>query len=129
MQQKARKNPGATRAGAGRVALLDAKLQSMRAEHESVARDYAAVVESGAMIDSMNVGFGLRQNNLKLNASRLVKEIVMDAMEASGIAAYRQNSEFSLGRHMRDALSASVMISNDRLLEYNATMQLIHRGR
>ena len=75
------------------------------------------------------VGFGLRQNNLKLNASRLVKEIVMDAMEACGIAAYRQDSAFSLGRHMRDALSACVMISNDRILEYNATMQLIHRGR
>jgi len=129
MQQKARKNPNASRAGAGRIALLDAKLQSMRAEHESVARDYAALVESGTIIDSMNVAFGLRQNNLKLDASRLVKEIVMDGMEACGIAAYRQNSPFSLGRHMRDALSASVMISNDRILEYNATMQLIHRGR
>ncbi|MBX3707309.1 MAG: acyl-CoA/acyl-ACP dehydrogenase [Pseudomonadales bacterium] len=129
MQQKARKDPNATRGTAARIALLDARLQSMRAEQESVARDYAALVGSGTLIDSMNVGFGLRQNNLKLNASRLVKEIVMDAMEACGIAAYRQDSAFSLGRHMRDALSACVMISNDRILEYNATMQLIHRGR
>lgn len=129
MQKKARKDLNASRAHAARIAMLDAKLQTMRAEHEWVAREYATLVESGEKIDAMNVGFGLRQNQLKLNASRLVKEIVVDAMEASGISAYRRNSEYSLDRHLRDALSASVMISNDRIIEYNATMELIHRGR
>jgi acyl-CoA dehydrogenase len=49
--------------------------------------------------------------------------------KVAGIAAYRNNSEFSLGRHLRDALSASLMISNERIVEYNATLQMLYRDR
>jgi acyl-CoA dehydrogenase len=37
-------------------------------------------------------------------------------MQACGLAGYRNDSEFSVGRHLRDILSSPVMISNDRIL-------------
>ena len=40
----------------------------------------------------------------------------MSAMRACGLSGYRNDSEFSVGRHLRDILSSPVMISNDRIL-------------
>lgn len=124
-----RKHPGKIPAKAKEFAVLDSKLQQMKAEHEHVTQAYETLLASGKKIDVFNVGFALQINNLKLNASNHVKEIVTDAIQVAGIAAYRNNSEFSLGRHLRDALSASLMISNERIVEYNATLQMLYRDR
>jgi acyl-CoA dehydrogenase len=40
----------------------------------------------------------------------------MSAMQACGLSGYRNDGEFSIGRHLRDILSAPIMISNDRIL-------------
>jgi acyl-CoA dehydrogenase len=37
-------------------------------------------------------------------------------MQACGLSGYRNDGEFSIGRHLRDILSAPIMISNDRIL-------------
>jgi acyl-CoA dehydrogenase len=42
-----------------------------------------------------------------------------------GILGYKNDSPFSLGRQLRDSLSASLMISNDRILAKNAAMLLV----
>lgn len=126
---KYRKQPDKIPAKANQLAVLDSRLQQMKAEHEQVTQAYETLLASGRKIDVFNVGFALQINNLKLNASNHVKEIVADAIQAAGIAAYRNNSEFSLGRHLRDAMSASLMISNERIVEYNATLQMLYRHR
>lgn len=126
---KYRKQTDNIPAKANQLAVLDSKLQTMRAEHELVTQEYEALLASGRKIDMFNIGFALKINNLKLNASNHVKEIVTDAIQIAGIAAYRNNSEFSLGRHLRDSLSASLMISNERIVEYNATLQMLYRER
>ena len=41
---------------------------------------------------------------------------VMSAMRACGLSGYRTDGEASLGRHLRDVLSAPIMINNDRIL-------------
>ncbi|MCR9258127.1 MAG: acyl-CoA/acyl-ACP dehydrogenase [Pseudomonadaceae bacterium] len=127
--EKYRKQPDEIPAKANHLAVLDGKLQQMKAEHEHVTQAYEALLASGKKIDVFNVGFALQINNLKLNASNHVKEIVTEAIQVAGIAAYRNNSEYSLGRHLRDALSASLMISNERIVEYNATLQMLYRDR
>ena len=40
----------------------------------------------------------------------------MHALRACGLSGYRNDSEYSIGRHLRDVLSAPVMINNDRIL-------------
>ena len=53
---------------------------------------------------------------LKVEASDLAVATVMSAMRACGLAGYRNDGETSLGRHLRDVLSAPIMINNDRIL-------------
>ncbi len=40
----------------------------------------------------------------------------MSAMQACGLSGYRNDGEFSIGRHLRDVLSSPIMINNDRIL-------------
>jgi acyl-CoA dehydrogenase len=64
-------------------------------------------------------------NMLKVNASELAISTVMGAMQACGIAGYRNDTEFSMGRHLRDILSSPIMISNDRILANAAAASLL----
>ena len=52
----------------------------------------------------------------KVEASELAVSIVMSALRACGLAGYRCDGEFSIERHLRDVLSAPLMINNDRIL-------------
>ena len=54
-----------------------------------------------------------------------VPAIVHRALQIVGILGYKNDSPFSLGRHYRDALSASIMISNDRIAAKSAAMLLV----
>lgn len=62
---------------------------------------------------------------LKVEASELAVEAVTCALRAAGLSGYRNDGEASLGRHLRDVLSAPTMISNDRILSNLATACLI----
>ncbi len=48
-------------------------------------------------------------------------------MQITGILGYKNGTPFSLGRHLRDAQSAQLMISNDRILANTSNMLLIHK--
>jgi acyl-CoA dehydrogenase len=43
------------------------------------------------------------------------------------MSGYPCDSPYSLGRHLRDAHSAALMISNERVLSANAAMLLVHK--
>jgi acyl-CoA dehydrogenase len=64
-------------------------------------------------------------NLLKVEASNLAVETVMSAMRACGLSGYRTDGDFSIGRHLRDVLSAPLMINNDRILANIATTSLM----
>ena len=53
---------------------------------------------------------------LKVEASELATTTVLTAMRACGLAGYRNDSPFAMGRFLRDILSAPIMINNDRIL-------------
>jgi len=46
-------------------------------------------------------------------------------MRACGLAGYRNDGEFSVTRHLRDILSASIMINNDRILASAANAAML----
>jgi acyl-CoA dehydrogenase len=62
---------------------------------------------------------------LKVQASELAVETVMHAMRTAGLAGYRNDGDFTMGRHLRDVLSAPIMINNDRILANAATSTLM----
>ena len=49
----------------------------------------------------------------------------MSAMRACGLSGYRNDGDFSVGRHLRDVLSSPLMINNDRILANIATASLM----
>ena len=64
-------------------------------------------------------------NLLKVNTSEIATSIVMSAMQACGLAGYRNDGEFSVSRHLRDVISSSIMINNERILANTATASLL----
>jgi acyl-CoA dehydrogenase len=62
---------------------------------------------------------------LKVEASELAVQTVMSAMRACGLAGYRNDGEFSIGRALRDILSSPIMINNDRILTNIAATALM----
>jgi acyl-CoA dehydrogenase len=124
---EARKKPGVTPPAAVRLAELVAILSQMSSLVRSAALRYDDVADDEDALDSM--GFAIDMNALKISASTLVVEIVGRAMTICGMAGYREDSPFTLGRLLRDAHGAAVMVNNDRILANNAQMLLVHKDR
>lgn len=125
----ARRNPGAVPPTASRLAEVSTRLQAMRHNWLALATEFDELSGRGpaGMQELLSIGWALKLNNLKIGASQAAPQIVHDALQITGILGYKNDSPFSLGRHYRDVLSASLMISNDRILGKNASMLLIYK--
>lgn len=121
---EARKNPQLPPTSSLRLAEVDIVLQGMRNNVNAAAADYQRMLEDDDAEAFRSFGFATRINNLKLSSSQLVVDIVGRAMLICGISGYRNDSKFALGRHLRDAYGAALMVNNDRILAHNATMLL-----
>jgi acyl-CoA dehydrogenase len=125
---EARKNPGQVPPKASHLAQLSVKLQTMRNDVQALATEFDRITAlPNGMDELLTVGWALKMNNVKIAASEAVHRLVHDALQIIGIGAYKNDSKLSLGRHYRDALSASLMISNDRILAKTAPMLLIYK--
>lgn len=124
----ARKMPGKTPPTALRLAEVANKLQSMRANVHAVTQECAALQTAPEGNEAMlGMGFALRMNNLKIYCSEIMVEIVHEALLICGIMGYKNDTPYSLGRHLRDAHSAALMIGNDRIYAKNASLLLVHK--
>ena len=124
----ARKMPGKTPPMALRLAEVANKLQSMRANVHAVTQECAALQTAPEGNEAMlGMGFALRMNNLKIYCSEIMVEIVHEALLICGIMGYKNDTPYSLGRHLRDAHSAALMIGNDRIYAKNASLLLVHK--
>ena len=128
VRAEARKKPGTTPPAALRLAEVHAELQGMRASISAMASEYrelrADAHRSGELSE---MGFAVRINNLKVNTSRAVTRIAEAALQICGIHGYKNDSPFSVGRQLRDALSASLMVANDRIYAANASVLLVQK--
>lgn len=126
VREAARKPKGSTPPGALRLAELDVQLSSFRAHVAQAAHVFDSLDHDAA--GATAVGLALDFNLLKVHASEAVVEIVTMALRICGIDAYKLDSPWSLGRHLRDAHSAALMVNNDRILGNAASMELVHKG-
>jgi acyl-CoA dehydrogenase len=110
--------PGAAHFTAARMTL--AKLRAMITVNLDT---YTAHEHDERALSSLD--FQSSINLLKVEASELAVETVMSAMRACGLSGYRNDGDFSVGRHLRDVLSAPLMINNDRILANIATAGLM----
>src|SRR6202012_5270679 len=72
-----------------------------------------------------SVDFQSSINLLKVEASELAVTTVLHAMRACGLSGYRNDSDVSIGRHLRDVLSSPLMINNDRIMANVASASLL----
>lgn len=126
VQKSARSKPGSVPTSATRLAELLALQQQFRDLVLSAAARFDAAADDDEVLTG--IGFSLAMNNLKVSTSGLVVEVVSQALLVAGIAGYREDGPFRLGRHLRDAHGAALMVNNDRILANNAQLALVHRG-
>jgi acyl-CoA dehydrogenase len=118
----ARQKPGEPLPAALRLSHVMSDLSLLRAEVRG-ALDEFLVSEDRERMATM--AFALRFNNLKLAASEQAPRVCQGALTTTGIVGFKNDTPFSVGRHLRDAMSACLMVANDRIHQTNAGLLLI----
>jgi len=107
-----------------RLSQLMSELSLLRAEVRNGLREYVeADAEDRESLSTM--ASILRFNNLKIAASEQAPRVCQGAMSVCGIVGYKNDTPFSVGRHLRDTMSACLMVANDRIHQTNASLLLI----
>lgn len=127
VQGQARKSPGQLPPGALRLAELNNLILQLEGLVEGADHRYADAEADPE--ETSSVGFSVAMNSLKVSASSLAVDIVGRALLICGIAGYRDDSPFSIGRMLRDIYGATLMVNNDRINGNNAQLLLMHRDR
>ncbi|PWK53697.1 acyl-CoA dehydrogenase family protein [Pleionea mediterranea] len=122
-----RKNPNMPPISSIRLAEVETQLHTMRNNVLAAIDDYQSLLDKNDSDSFTNFGFTIRTNNLKINSSKLLIDIVGQAMMICGIASYRNNHDLSLTRHIRDAYGASLMVNNDRIIMHNSSLVVMHK--
>jgi acyl-CoA dehydrogenase len=109
-----RQSNGQMPPGAAHFTQAVSTLRTLRGVLASALRSYQAAIADEKSLASLE--FQSMITLTKVQASELAATTVMSALRACGLSGYRNDSEFSIGRHLRDVLSAPIMISNDRIM-------------
>lgn len=121
----ARRSPGESPPAALRLSHLMSRLSLLRAEVEAGLRDFVEASVDPERTWLSTVAGSLRFNNLKIAVSELAPVVCQEALGVTGIAGFKNDTPFSVGRHLRDTMSACLMIANERIHQTNANLLLI----
>jgi acyl-CoA dehydrogenase len=98
-------------------------LRTLRGVLAANLRSYEAIMSDEKAISSLE--FQAMITLTKVQASELAVTAVLSSLRACGLSGYRNDTEFTIGRLLRDVLSAPLMINNDRILANLATTSLM----
>jgi acyl-CoA dehydrogenase len=120
----AKRKPGEQPPAALRLSVLMSELSLLRAEVYSGLREFVeASADDRARLSEMATI--LRFNNLKIAASEQAPRVCQGALGVCGIVGFKNDTPFSVGRHLRDTMSACLMVANERIHQTNASLLLI----
>ena len=119
----ARRAPGEPVPAAVKLSHVMTQLAMLRAEVNAALEEFLAADEDHERLSTM--AFALHFNNLKLAASEQAPRVCQGAMGVCGIVGFKNDTPFSIGRHLRDSMSAALMVANERLHQTNAGLLLI----
>lgn len=119
----ARRAGGQMPPGASQHTRAVAALRSLRGTVAAALTTFEGMQDDPRRLGALETQAAL--NLLKVEASEQALETVMMAMRACGLAGYRSDGEFAIGRHLRDILSAPIMVHNDRILSNIAATTLM----
>jgi acyl-CoA dehydrogenase len=124
---QARQNPGTTPPSALRLSELSVRMAEFRALVQGAMQEYMSSADGERRPTLSTIGYAVRINNLKIAASEATVETCQSALRICGFAGYGNAGPYSVGRYLRDAHSAALMIANDRLHATNAALLLVYR--
>ena len=127
VREAARRRPGEPVPAAHGLSKVMSELTMLRAEVHAGLQDFVAWSDEPGRERLTTMGSVLRFNNLKLAASEQAPRICAAVLEVIGIAAYKNDSPFGIGRHLRDALSARLMVANERIHGVDAGLLMISK--
>jgi acyl-CoA dehydrogenase len=120
----AKRKPGEPLPAAIRLSELMSELSLLRAEVSLALREFCDTSEEDrAKLSEMATI--LRFNNLKIAASEQAPQVCQGALGVCGIVGYKNDTPFSVGRHLRDTMSACLMVANERIHKTDASLLLI----
>jgi acyl-CoA dehydrogenase len=76
---------------------------------------------------ALALSFASDMNTLKTSISTTAIQVVQEVLMICGMAGYKNGTEYSVGRHLRDLYSAPLMINNDRIAQNTASLLLAQR--
>jgi acyl-CoA dehydrogenase len=120
----AKRKPGEPLPAAIRLSELMSELSLLRAEVGLALREYCDL-HAGDRAKLSEMATILRFNNLKIAASEQAPKVCQEALGVCGIVGYKNDTPFSVGRHLRDAMSARLMVANERIHATDASLLLI----
>jgi acyl-CoA dehydrogenase len=123
VRQAMRQSGGQLPPGAAHFTKATSTLRALRGVLNAALHAYTAAAGDDKALAGME--FQSMITLTKVQASEMALETVLSSMRACGLSGYRNDTEFSIGRHLRDILSAPLMINNDRILANLATASLM----
>ncbi len=120
----AARDPEAAGAGGVKLSHLLSELSLLRAQVQQGRAQYTEAAEHDPA-SLATVAWAVRMNTLKIAASEGAPRVCQGALAVCGIMGYKNDTPFSVSRHLRDTLSASLMVTNDRLHRTNAGLLLV----
>jgi acyl-CoA dehydrogenase len=122
----AKRNPGGDPPPAAhKLSHVMSELSLLRAEVDSSLREFCDASAEPGRERLSTMASALRFNNLKIAASEQAPRVCQGAMGVSGIVGFKNDTPFSVGRHLRDTMSACLMVANERIHATNAGLLLI----
>jgi acyl-CoA dehydrogenase len=98
-------------------------LRALRGSIAAAVASYEHAAEAPERLEALDFQAGM--NLLKVNSSETAITTVLHALQACGLSGYRNDGEFSVARNLRDVLSSSIMINNERILASAASSLLL----
>jgi acyl-CoA dehydrogenase len=123
LRTAARQSGGQMPPGAAHYTKASASLLTLRGLVASSLRKFELAAHDQGKLASLE--FQTMVNLTKVEASELAVSTVLAALRACGLAGYRNDGEFTIGRYLRDILSSPIMINNDRILANVAATTLM----
>ena len=116
-------NGGQAAPGASHLTRAMMSLRALRGSIAAAVASYENTVREPKRLEAIDFQSGM--NLLKVNSSELAIATVLTALQACGLSGYRNDGEFSVARNLRDVLSSSIMINNERILTSTASSLLL----
>ncbi|GLY02724.1 MULTISPECIES: acyl-CoA dehydrogenase family protein [Actinoplanes] len=123
LRRRERAKPGAASAATARLARAYGRLQMAGSMVAAAAEQFDR--KAGDRPERWSTDLQLA--NVKVAVSEIAGEVTFEALTVCGIAGYQERGPASIARHLRDVLSAPMMVANERLLATGAGLLMSHK--